>query len=168
MKRLGNSRGMTLTEVLCATLILLLISSMLTVGVSFGVRTYRESMALSEAQVLCSTLTSSIRDKLRYSGDVGDNMFIQGVGSTGNGGGGSFALNSDGEVVILTADDEEFKLLGSASYPQGLRVSVPGGAGAQLVSYDKTRGIFTVAFAVEDAQGKVLKETSFDVKRINA
>lgn len=124
MKKLRGSRGVTLTETLCTVLIVLLISAMLAVGVRFAVRTYRESMELSETELLCSTLTAAISDKLRYSGEVGQNMFIQGVGTTDSGGGGSFAISDDGEVVIQTTDSEEFRLLGSASYPQG-----PAGCG---------------------------------------
>ena len=48
MKKLRGSRGVTLTETLCTVLIVLLISAMLAVGVRFAVRTYRESMELSE------------------------------------------------------------------------------------------------------------------------
>ena len=70
MKKLRGSRGVTLTETLCTVLIVLLISAMLAVGVRFAVRTYRESMELSETELLCSTLTAAISDKLRYSGDV--------------------------------------------------------------------------------------------------
>ena len=77
MKKLRGSRGVTLTETLCTVLIVLLISAMLAVGVRFAVRTYRESMELSETELLCSTLTAAISDKLRYSGEVGQNMFIQ-------------------------------------------------------------------------------------------
>ena len=76
MKKLRGSRGVTLTETLCTVLIVLLISAMLAVGVRFAVRTYRESMELSETELLCSTLTAAISDKLRYSGEVGQNMFI--------------------------------------------------------------------------------------------
>ena len=96
MKKLRGSRGVTLTETLCTVLIVLLISAMLAVGVRFAVRTYRESMELSETELLCSTLTAAISDKLRYSGEVGQNMFIQGVGTTDSGGGGSFAISDDG------------------------------------------------------------------------
>ena len=102
MKKLRGSRGVTLTETLCTVLIVLLISAMLAVGVRFAVRTYRESMELSETELLCSTLTAAISDKLRYSGEVGQNMFIQGVGTTDSGGGGSFAISDDGEGVIQT------------------------------------------------------------------
>ena len=73
MKKLRGSRGVTLTETLCTVLIVLLISAMLAVGVRFAVRTYRESMELSETELLCSTLTAAISDKLRYSGEVGQN-----------------------------------------------------------------------------------------------
>lgn len=167
MKKLRGSRGVTLTETLCTVLIVLLISAMLAVGVRFAVRTYRESMELSETEPLCSTLTAAISDKLRYSGEVGQNMFIQGVGTTYSGG-GSFAISDDGEVVIQTTDSEEFRLLGSASYPQGLRVRMTGTGETGFISYSAETGIFTVSFAIADAQGNILKETCFDVKRINA
>ena len=159
MKKLRGSRGVTLTETLCTVLIVLLISAMLAVGVRFAVRTYRESMELSETELLCSTLTAAISDKLRYSGEVGQNMFIQGVGTTDSGGGGSFAISDD---------SEEFRLLGSASYPQGLRVRTTGTGETGFISYSAETGIFTVSFAIADAQGNILKETCFDVKRINA
>ena len=107
MKKLRGSRGVTLTETLCTVLIVLLISAMLAVGVRFAVRTYRESMELSETELLCSTLTAAISDKLRYSSEVGQNMFIQGVGTTDSGGGGSFAISDDGEVVILEIQQDE-------------------------------------------------------------
>lgn len=167
MKKLRGRRGVTLTETLCTVLIVLLISAMLAVGVRFAVRTYRESMELSETELLCSTLTAAISDKLRYSGEVGQNMFIQGVGTTDSGG-GSFAISDDGEVVIQTTDSEEFRLLGSASYPQGLRVRMTGTGETVFISYSAETGIFTVSFAIADAQGNILKETCFDVKRINA
>ena len=165
MKKLRGSRGVTLTETLCTVLIVLLISAMLAVGVRFAVRTYRESMELSETELLCSTLTAAISDKLRYSGEVG-NIFIQGVGTTDSG--GSFAISDDGEVVIQTTDSKEFRLLGSASYPQGLRVQTTDPEGTGFISYSAETGIFTVSFAIADAQGNILKETCFDVKRINA
>lgn len=166
MKKLRGSRGVTLTETLCTVLIVLLISAMLAVGVRFAVRTYRESMELSETELLCSTLTAAISDKLRYSGEVGQ-IFIQGVGTTDSGG-GSFAISDDGEVVIQTTDSEEFRLLGSASYPQGLRVRTTSTGETDFISYSAETGIFTVSFAIADAQGNILKETCFDVKRINA
>ena len=164
MKKLRGSRGVTLTETLCTVLIVLLISAMLAVGVRFAVRTYRESMELSETELLCSTLTAAISDKLRDSGDV-NGGFCAGVGAAD--GGGAFHIE-DGEVIIETIDKEKVKLLGSASYPQGLRVRTIGTGETGFISYSAKTGIFTVSFAIADAQGNILKETCFDVKRINA
>ena len=169
MKRLRSSRGMTLTETLCVVLVVLLISAMLATGAHFSAKTYRESMELSETELLCSTLTAAISDKLRYAGEVrpDGSMFLDGVGkSTGAEGeeteNSSFLINTDGEVVIQKAT-EEFKLLGSAAYPRGLRVRSD-----KLVQYNSASGLFTVSFAIESAQGEILKETTFEVKRINA
>ena len=52
MNKLRDRRGFTLTELLCAVLIVLLVSALLTVGVRFAGRTYNSSMQLSEAQEL--------------------------------------------------------------------------------------------------------------------
>ena len=79
MKKLRNQNGLTLTEMLCTVIIVLLFSSLVAVGANAAVRSFRISMADSQAQELCSTLTTAISDKLRYSGEVGQNMFIQGL-----------------------------------------------------------------------------------------
>jgi len=68
MRKLRDRRGITLTEMLCTVLIVLLLTALLVVGIRFAGKTYTESMRLSEAQELCSTLTSVISDKLRFCG----------------------------------------------------------------------------------------------------
>ena len=66
MKKLRDRQGITLTEMLCTVLIVLLLTALLVVGIRFAGKTYTESMRLSEAQEPCSTLTSVISDKLRF------------------------------------------------------------------------------------------------------
>ena len=56
MRKLRDRRGITLTELLCTVLIVLLLTALLVVGIRFAGKTYTESMRLSEAQELCSTL----------------------------------------------------------------------------------------------------------------
>ena len=81
MKKLRNQNGLTLTEMLCTVIIVLLFSSLVAVGANAAVRSFRISMADSQAQELCSTLTTAISDKLRYCTVEADNtVFIQGVG----------------------------------------------------------------------------------------
>ena len=156
MKKLRGSRGVTLTETLCTVLIVLLISAMLAVGVHFAVRTYRESMELSETELLCSTLTAAISDKLRYCTVEADNtVFIQGVGYV--------EATAD---KIFTADSGQVylggkKFLGAYAYPEGLKVK------DFSVKYDGTKRIFTVAFQIEDGRDTKLAEADFQVKQIN-
>jgi len=161
MKRLRSVSGMTLTEMLCSVLVLLLVSALLTVGVSFSVRTYRESMAASEAQMLCSTLTAAISDKLRYSTlEDESKLFLTGCGSDC-----SFYIE-EGRVLISatvkTDEKKNYELLGPGAYPRGLVVKAD-----RLVDMTDDGKMFTVAFAVQNGQGETLAETSFQVKRIN-
>ena len=162
MKKLREKRGMTLIEMLCAVLLLLIMSGMLTLGVSFAVRTYRDSMQSSQAQELCSTITAAISDKLRYCGSVsknGDSIFIQDVGSVSSGEGEIFSLNESGEITLDAAGTK--KLLGSRSYPRGLRVE------ELRMTYDSDSGIFSVSFRITDGRDRELAGSDFDVKRIN-
>ena len=70
MSRLKSSRGMTFMELLCAVLILMMSTALVLVGVNLALTPYRANMEASEAQVLYSTLTTVISDKLRYCGTV--------------------------------------------------------------------------------------------------
>lgn len=124
MRKLRDRRGITLTEMLCTVLIVLLLTALLVVGIRFAGKTYTESMRLSEAQELCSTLTSVISDKLRFCGTVTQDenggltqIFIQNVGSV-EGKGDAFQIGEDGQLAL-----GDRHLLGSASYPKGLQVT---------------------------------------------
>ena len=171
MNKLRDRRGFTLTELLCAVLIVLLVSALLTVGVRFAGRTYNSSMQLSEAQdaaanlaeaqELCSTLTSVISDKLRFCGTVTpgadgslDHIFIQDLGSV-EGEGAAFQVDADGQLTLGST-----RLLSSAAYPRGLRVRDVS------LRYDSASGIFTVALQVGTADS-TLAETDFEVRRLN-
>lgn len=161
--KLKQTAGLTLTEMLCTVLILLLISGLLAVGAGVANGTYRSSMADSQAQTLCSTLTAAFSDKLRFCGSVtrdGNRIFIQDVGSvSGDADGEIFRLNEDGQVVL--DEQGEKKLLGAKAYPRGLRVD------DLHMEYDETTQIFTISFLVTDRKGRVLAGTDFDVQRIN-
>ena len=155
MKKLRNQNGLTLTEMLCTVIIVLLFSSLVAVGANAAVRSFRISMADSQAQELCSTLTTAISDKLRYCTVETDAVFIQGVGYVKGTAENIFTVNSDSGQVYLG----ENKLLGVYAYPEGLKVF--------SVKYDGTKRIFTVAFQIEDRRDTKLAEADFQVKQIN-
>ena len=68
--KLKNESGLTLVEMLCCVVVMLLVSIGMVNGVSLAVRNYESSLMSSESQVLCSTLTNLVSDELRYSGAV--------------------------------------------------------------------------------------------------
>ena len=155
MKKLRNQNGLTLTEMLCTVIIVLLFSSL--VAANAAVRSFRISMADSQAQELCSTLTTAISDKLRYCTVEADNtVFIQGVGYVYRSADKIFTVNDRGQVYL-----GENKFLGAYAYPEGLKVQ------DFSVKYDGTKRIFTVAFQIEDRRDTKLAEADFQVKQIN-
>lgn len=160
MNKLRDRRGFTLTELLCAVLIVLLVSALLTVGVRFAGRTYNSSMQLSEAQELCSTLTSVISDKLRFCGTVtpgADGAWTTSSFRTWARGGRGRRLSGG---CRRPAHLGSTKLLSSAAYPRGLRVRDVS------LRYDSASGIFTVTLQVGTVDS-TLAETDFEVRRLN-
>lgn len=154
MKKLRNQNGLTLTEMLCTVIIVLLFSSLVAVGANAAVRSFRISMADSQAQELCSTLTTAISDKLRYCTVEADNtVFIQGVGYVKGPAKDIFTADS-GQVYL-----RENKLLGAYAYPEGLKVK------GFSVTYKEN--VFTIQFQIEDGRDTKLAEAYFQVKQIN-
>lgn len=154
MKKLRNQNGLTLTEMLCTVIIVLLFSSLVAVGANAAVRSFRISMADSQAQELCSTLTTAISDKLRYCTVEADNtVFIQGVGYVKGPAKDIFTADS-GQVYL-----RENKLLGAYAYPEGLKV--------KEFSVTYKENVFTVQFQIEDGRDTKLAEANFQVKQIN-
>lgn len=154
MKKLRNQNGLTLTEMLCTVIIVLLFSSLVAVGANAAVRSFRISMADSQAQELCSTLTTAISDKLRYCTVEADNtVFIQGMGYVKGPADKIFTADS-GQVYL-----GENKFLGAYAYPEGLKVR------EFSVTYEEN--VFTIQFQIEDGRDTKLAEANFQVKQIN-
>ena len=158
MKKLRNQNGLTLTEMLCTVIIVLLFSSLVAVGANAAVRSFRISMADSQAQELCSTLTTAISDKLRYcTVETDHTVFLQGVVYVEGAANEIFTLNSDSGQVYLG----ENKFLGAYAYPEGLKVK------DFSVEYNGTERVFTVKFQIKDRRDTKLAEADFQVKQIN-
>lgn len=156
MKKLRNQNGLTLTEMLCTVIIVLLFSSLVAVGTNAAVRSFRISMADSQAQELCSTLTTAISDKLRYCTVEADNtVFIQGVGYVEGPAKDIFKVDLASGQVYLGGK----KFLGAYAYPEGLKV--------QGFSVSYAENVFTVQFQIKDRRDTKLAEADFQVKQIN-
>lgn len=69
-KRLRTQGGFSIAEMLVTILILALVSGGLAGGIRFGMEQYNRSMQLSEAKILCSTLTSILREELSNTHEI--------------------------------------------------------------------------------------------------
>ncbi len=68
--KLNGSAGFTLVEMLCAVLILVLLSLMLNAGLNMAMKSYLDITAESETQLLLNSLTNAIASELRYAHEV--------------------------------------------------------------------------------------------------
>lgn len=77
--KLQEEKGLTLVEMLCATLILVLLSLLVGSGLNMAADSYRDMVLQSEMKLLLSTLSNALADELRYADDVSSNEAVGGV-----------------------------------------------------------------------------------------
>lgn len=155
MGRITDKKGMSIIELLSAIIVIILVTAVLVTGVRLGVKAYTKSVSMSEAQILCTTLTTVVSDELRYTGTINTdsngkviNFFIHGKGL------GSFGQDAEGRVTIGGEP-----VLSKSSYPYGLRAEVN-------VAMDETQKIFNAEVKVRSKNNIVLADNEFQVKPI--
>lgn len=151
---------MSLVELLSAVLVMLLVTSLLVLGVRIGTKAYVKSVSMSEAQILCATLTTLITDELRYAGtiqvDAGGKVgfFSQNFGGA-DGTVSYFAADENGQITLGGTP-----ILSKRAYPYGLQAAVK-------LSYAKPENRFTAILTVCGADGGELARTEFEVEPLN-
>lgn len=143
--KLRKKAGLTFTELLAALLIFSLVAAAMSVGVSAAVKSYQSSVRVSEAQILCNTLSQSILDILRHSKNATD----------------SATVSNDfyGEDVTFADDDGKItfggkKILGSGAYTD-LNAAV------DCVCADS---LFTVTITITDKAGNEMLSESVSTR----
>ena len=139
-KKLAEKSGVSLVEMLCATIILVLLGLLLNTGLQLSLKSYRELRAESETQLLLATAIDALADDLRYARRV----------ETDTGGAlKSYLSDSYGKETDIKVDDTG-QLLAA-----GKRVLPPGayGKGAYHIekleiTYDNASLLFTVKLEV--------------------
>ena len=163
--KLKNKSGLTLVEMLCCVVVMLLVSIGMVNGVSLAVRNYESSLMSSESQVLCSTLTNLVSDELRYSGAVDWEAYPIRFYSRTYGSECIFSQNDSKQVTLNeiqrdgTPAQRGYKLLPNRSYHLGLRASV-------TLSKAKDN-IFSVTILVTDSKDRELARNEFEVEKLN-
>lgn len=100
LKKIRNSRALTLTEILITLLIASLVASAVAAGVSSSLKVYKKSVALSDAQTVLSTLSQAVMDELRFASDISLSDGTVSFTSKNYGGGCSFFVSGDGYIMI--------------------------------------------------------------------
>jgi len=150
--KLSSRRGMTLTELLAAVLILALVAAGVVTGVNTSLRVYRRSVALSDAQTLSSTLSIALMDELRYAREPGGSETAVFTSSTF---GPSVSVGSAPEGHVTVGGKE---LIGGGAY---------AGLTAEAGVYYEN-GLFSVTVKVRRAAGgQVIQAVDFSVRPLN-
>ena len=120
-KLLSDKRGFSLGELLAATVILLLASQVMTQGMAFATRMYKESLTRSHAKQLCSTLTNVIEKELRYTTSVNkgnDGTVLKYFSPTYGKTESAFAAIDENENKIDSAEPENNSMTQETQTPQ--------------------------------------------------
>lgn len=173
-KKLKSKAGMSLLEVLCAVLILLLVSGGMTSAVTLAVNQYQKSMRNSESQVLYSSLSTVLGHELAYTTNIKVNSLENGAVQqflsqnfaiehnlstimTDNSG-----TNDYGQILLGNSanPEESMNILGKAAYTKGLLAKVTS------ITYSNTTHYFTVYLSI-GYNGEEYYGGEFQVKNVN-
>lgn len=159
--KLKDNSGLTLVEMMCAVLILVLLSLMLNSGLSMAIKTYQGITAESETQLLLSSLSDALADKLRYCVVYMDKN-------------GSYCGTSIGEVeadggkiVVQEPGGEEKPLLPDGAYgnPDGF---YKGSYQAAIeTTYQEGTNSFALTLTVKDVNLNITKTRELTVRCLN-
>ena len=161
-QKLKSGRGMSLTELLCAVLILVLVSGGMATAVSLA------AMRESEAQILCSTLETILRNELAYTTNIKLNgKQVEQFQSQ------TYAIKDSLSSIVIDDPDEKgygrlllgndtknMDILGRGAYPHGLLVKID-----EFTYYNSTH-CFTVKLSV-GCDGKAYATREFQVLSAN-
>jgi len=155
-EKLRSSKGMTLTELLVALVVVSLIGTALSVGINSAAKVYRDATQIYEAETLCGTIITCLEDEFRFGRNVHDNTNGDVVFDSWSFGNDVKVTFPEGKVLIGDVNLAEVlyvnsgggnrKLLGDMAYTSGLKVL--NGDEQSKISYNDTDGQVTIKIAV--------------------
>ena len=179
IEKLKNNSGISLTELLIAMIFCLMTFALVCTAMQGSVRELKRETAQAEGKILCSTLTMSVEDKLRYAYNISGTN-IENISFTyDNGSNGkaerAMLLNENGRIVLKYKDsdgsDISMVMVPDAAYTQGIKaelskleytVQETNATGKNIKA--RFDGIVTVT----DTGGKVISSQHFAVEPLNA
>lgn len=189
-KKLKKAGGFSFVEMLCAVAILVLLCLIMSTCISMAVKSYRDITAESETQLLVSSLTDALADKLRYAVvdkdgnySIGTVEVTDGTGTYKDAAGAAIPAGmivlqkteKDASGAIITNNK---RLLPDSAYGAADQFSVGyigrymvGKVGSTpIVTCTSAAGalpVFTVKFTVSCEKAGVSKTAEFTVRCLN-
>lgn len=165
-RKLRSERGLTLVELLCTVVILMLLGLMLNTGLQMALRSNQDMTAQSEAQLLLSTLSSALADDLRYATNVepkaGGELISYDSDSYGSG--ASLKIDPSSGQVLANGK----RVLPGGAYGNGAYEVVPrDGSPDKALDITYADGLFRIKLKVKQVNGEISAETEFTVRCLN-
>lgn len=160
-KKLADAGGFSLMEMLCAVVVLSLLCMLTGTGIQMAMSNYFTLVGESETQLLLSTLSSALSDKLRYAVVIekevaGAKTYTCSIGT----------VKADEVTHRVTVDGQE--LLPNGAYGPDGRYQVEEAAVKEPDAYAVgVRPVYTVSLKIRDTQTKVSKEAELIVRCLN-
>lgn len=160
MKKLLRSiKGFTLSELLAAIAFLSLLSLVLAAGIPAAIRAKRQAVSSSEAQLLCSSLSSAVAEELRYA-----------TAPTNDSAGSAVfdSLSYGRAVSVSTAEINGKSIVTIGGYPVLGEKAYTGDLEAEIsVVYDNA-GCFVMNISIIDSSGHVWASSEQYVSALNS
>lgn len=178
-KKLKDTGGLTFVELLCAVCILVLLCLMMSTCLNMAVNSYRSITAESEAELLVSSLSDALADKLRYCVVTEKTVITGGISTT------TYPLSigevdlKDSKIIVRVKEkdatgaevEKEKQLLPDGAYGEDTAYigtyEVKQVTGKPLVTYDPAANTFTVTFTVTAEKAGISKTAEFTVRCLN-
>ena len=172
--KLAGKKGFTLVELLFSILILMLSTTIIIQCFVLGTGNVVRETRASEAQLLCSALSSSLQNELTYARDIKitDGKLATYFSSSRRMGTDSQIVIDNGEIKIKSGSDV-YPLVAGSNYTAKNRAGVSG-SGYFLKAYLKSGGIqwddsqkvFKVTLWVDDASKSELSADDAKTKAL--
>ena len=163
IRKLKNSGGLSVVEMLCAVLILTLLCLMVNTGMQMAVKSYRDVTAESETQLLLNSLADALSDKLRFAvvTEKEDGATVCSIGE--------ITVDDNGRVVTEEKNADGTPASIKHFLPEGAYGNGRYEAETADVSCTVTGNVatFTVTLAVKEAAGTIGAKTALTVRCLN-
>ncbi len=176
--KLKKNKGFTLAELLFSMIILMLSTTIILQCFNLGLSNVIRETRSSEAQLLCSALTSSLQNELTYARDIkvdNSSKVLKTYFSSSRRMGANSTIKLDqGKVIISNGVDADYPLVDRSNYTAKNRGGVAGNDDDSYflkafwdggIKWNETNQVFEVTIWVDDATKAAITDATVAKKQ---